>query len=956
MTEEYEMVPQPSRLSDEFRVEEEETDTASRVSEVFDDIYEHQKGTNDDFYNSPIFHSTLQRYKNGGALIKRMCTIISIVSVGLWILGVIVYSHGLAVKAVTNWTSLGGAVVQVSGTNILLESYSPEFGNITMESVRKGVFTPFKEEVTWLNQNQYPRKKAEGGGGYYLGRNKMGGYEVKHLDDTTYSHTLFETPQFLYKNNFFYITGVQLNPNISVDDPGAHHIVITDKVDQFRQLSFALYWLYNEGGQEYIPIEPKKQEQSSMMEAETIEKLHFAEFSPDGKYILFGFKHDLYLQEINGPVHRITDNGSPDIFNGKSDWVYEEEITEDDKLFWWSPDSKHLVFAKLNDTKVQDYELEFYVKDSAEIGIQYTELEKEKVDELYQYPIKTKIKYPKTGTPNPVITLHEFHLADKKVQQIDSGIDSDLLLYSATWVGDSFIFKYTDRYSRVLTKSVYHDGKVTKIDTIDSSKYNGWIEKIEPLTVISDEEYVDRVVHNDQVHLALFKVDSKDYRLLTDSKDWGIVAKTPVAFNKHERMVYALTLMRSSMDCHLVAVELEQGTGSRDENIHIKQITGIDQDGRYLPLFSADGQYMDLLFTGPGQPWQRLVNLGNIHDELKSEALSADMMHIIEKSPIINHYDVTEMNVKKTNFPTKVYRQITVGKYENGDPIMVNMVEILPPNFNPSDGRKHGLLVHAYGGPGLQTVEKAYEVGFQEAVSATLDAVVLVIDPRGTGGQGWRFKSFAKDQIGRWEPRDVQDITSKYISANEKFIDSDKVAIWGWSYGGFTTLKTLEYDQGNTFKFGMAVAPVTNWLFYDSVYTERYMGKERERIWKRKNAKNDGEDLRKGSIKDGEQSSKVVLEDTSNENYQKYAQVKDFKALGKPKRFLLMHGTSDDNVHLQNSLWLLDKLNVNNVKNYDVQFFPDSDHSIRYHHANSIVYDKLLRWLKDAFSGKFEDF
>ena len=119
----------------------------------------------------------------------------------------------------------------------------------------------------------------------------------------------------------------------------------------------------------------------------------------------------------------------------------------------------------------------------------------------------------------------------------------------------------------------------------------------------------------------------------------------------------------------------------------------------------------------------------------------------------------------------------------------------------------------------------------------------------------------------------------------------------------------------------MAVAPVTNWLFYDAVYTERYMGLPSE-----------------------------------NDNYNKTSRIKEFKNFDSVKRFLIMHGMSDDNVHLQNLLWLLDKFNLNNLENYDVHFFPDNDHSIYYHNSNLIVYDKLLHWLFDAFSGKFDNF
>jgi dipeptidyl aminopeptidase len=144
---------------------------------------------------------------------------------------------------------------------------------------------------------------------------------------------------------------------------------------------------------------------------------------------------------------------------------------------------------------------------------------------------------------------------------------------------------------------------------------------------------------------------------------------------------------------------------------------------------------------------------------------------------------------------------------------------------------------------------------------------------------------------------------AKHFSS-QRYIDSDRLAIWGWSYGGFQTLKTLELDAGQTYSYGMAVAPVTDWRFYDSIYTERYMGKPQDN-------------------EDGYDATKI-----SNAT-----------ALGENVRFLLMHGVADDNVHFQNSMILLDDLDLAGVENYDVHVFPDSDHSIYFHQANRIVYD-----------------
>ncbi|CAI4549902.1 CBM_collapsed_G0025350.mRNA.1.CDS.1 [Saccharomyces cerevisiae] len=206
--------------------------------------------------------------------------------------------------------------------------------------------------------------------------------------------------------------------------------------------------------------------------------------------------------------------------------------------------------------------------------------------------------------------------------------------------------------------------------------------------------------------------------------------------------------------------------------------------------------------------------------------------------------------------------------------------------------------------------------GFNEVVASQLNAIVVVVDGRGTGFKGQDFRSLVRDRLGDYEARDQISAASLYGSLT--FVDPQKISLFGWSYGGYLTLKTLEKDGGKHFKYGMSVAPVTDWRFYDSVYTERYMH-------------------------------------TPQENFDGYVEssVHNVTALAQANRFLLMHGTGDDNVHFQNSLKFLDLLDLNGVENYDVHVFPDSDHSIRYHNANVIVFDKLLDWAKRAFDGQF---
>ncbi|CAN9442191.1 unnamed protein product [Alternaria alternata] len=214
--------------------------------------------------------------------------------------------------------------------------------------------------------------------------------------------------------------------------------------------------------------------------------------------------------------------------------------------------------------------------------------------------------------------------------------------------------------------------------------------------------------------------------------------------------------------------------------------------------------------------------------------------------------------VRSLEMPILNYQTITVDGFE------LNVLERHPPHFNPK--KKYPVLFYQYSGPGSQEVDKKFKVDFQSYIAASLGYIVVTVDGR----------------------------------------------------GGFNTLKTLEQDGGETFKYGMAVAPVTDWRYYDSIYTERYMH-------------------------------------TTQNNAEGYdnSTITDVTSLAKNVRFLVMHGVADDNVHMQNTLTLLDRLDLAGIENYDVHVFPDSDHSIYFHNANRIVYDKLKWWLVNAFNGEW---
>ncbi|KAI3405924.2 STE13 [Candida oxycetoniae] len=911
----------------------------SHSSQVFQDLESYvnkiERGAVNDFHNDPVFHSILRKYRKEGVNTK-ICGVFSLACLAIWISGVILYSQlsPSSILSKVTWQT----TVQISdGINITLSEYNPQFRNLTFDRWRSGTYQTRNEEIIWLTEQQFPKSP---GGAFYLNP-KPDSIVVKQIN-SNYEKSFLESRKFAYKNNFFYIEEVVLNPSASISDSNTLHLIKTDTSEQWRHSTFALYWLYSPALSTYSPIQPTQEDprlRNRFLDSdkkEALEKLNYVQFSPDGHYILFAFENDLFVQDLfNNDIQQITQDGSSNIFNGKPDWVYEEEVVATDRMAWWSPDSKRILFSKINDTQVQDVSIDYFVKSAPEIGIQYEQesLEEKSAKGLNQYPIRTILKYPKPGSQNPIITLHVYDVESQKVdllQDKDETLGKDFILYQATWVDkDNFLMKQTDRTSTILAKKIYRPNESKDIKTVHSANvtavYGGWVEKMKPMTVIDGElgnKYIDNYVQNGMNYLAVFDNATSVFPSRVFGKFQAI---SEAVYDKRENYIYFLSNIKSSMDSHLIGINLNSGK--------YMDLTDITKEGHYSVQFSPNGRLLNLKYNGPDQPWQRLISMAEVHDQFvdnddddndddddghDNDALFT-VQEVIQKQPIINQVDAFTKELKTTNLPTVNFRKIKIKK----DDVSLSVREILPPNFDPENKKKkkkYPIVVHTYGGPGSQIVFKKFNIDFLQILSSALDAIVLEIEPRGTGGNDWKYKSYAKNKIGYWEARDIKLVTSEYIKANQEFVNTQRVSIWGWSYGGFTTLKTLEHDKGEIFKYGIAIAPVTNWMFYDSIYTERIMNRPSE-----------------------------------NPNYGEYARINDVASVSSAKRFLLMHGSSDDNVHLQNTMWLIDKLNMQSISNYDLQIFTDSDHDIYYHNAGEMVYGKILHWLQNAFNGKFDN-
>ncbi|KAK5989028.1 putative dipeptidyl-aminopeptidase B [Cladobotryum mycophilum] len=687
----------------------------------------------------------------------------------------------------------------------------------------------------------------------------------------------------LMKVSTFTYAGRQYEPAWMLPSPDLQRVLIgIDRKSVWRHSFTAIYFIFDVGTQTAHPL----------IQMDANARVHLATWSPKSDAIAFTKDNNLYIRRLTGfgDVVQITKDGGPEYFYGIPDWVYEEEVMAGRSATWWSEDGKYLAYLRTNETGVPDYTLQYFV--SRPSGTEPANGEE-------SYPELQQIKYPKAGAHNPVVDLLFYDVAQGDsfaVKIEDDFADDDRIINNLVWAGDKAIVKETNRISDVLKVTLIDMGtrQGKTINTVDVNRIDGgWFEISHTMTYVpADPEngrphdgYVDQIISDGFEHLAYFTPLDNTEPIMLTSGQWE-VEEAPSAVDLVNNLVYFIATKESSIQRHVYSVKLD---GSE-----LKPLTDVSSEGYYSVSFSSGAGFALLTYQGPKVPYQKVISTPP--SKVNFEAS-------------IENNDALADRAKKHELPVKQY-----GTLDLGENVTVNYMERRPPHFDPK--KKYPALFFQYSGPGSQQVTKRFVVDFQSYVASNLGYVVITVDPRGTGFLGRKHRVAVRSQLGVLEAKD--HIAAAQHFASLDYIDESRLCMWGWSYGGFQTLKTLEADAGKTFSYGMAVAPVTDWRFYDSIYTERYMG-------------------------------------TPQVNGAGYdaSRVSNATALGQNKRFLIMHGVADDNVHIQNSLTLLDELDLASVENYDVHIFPDSDHSINFHHAHRIVYDKLSNWLVNAFNGEW---
>jgi dipeptidyl aminopeptidase len=561
-------------------------------------------------------------------------------------------------------------------------------------------------------------------------------------------------------------------------------LVCSEKQSNWRHSFTCKYWIFDVETQTAEPLDP----------GDRVGIVQLASWSPESSMISFTRENNMYIRVLDQAktVKQITKDGGSSLFYGVPDWVYEEEVFADRSATWWSEDGQYIAYLQTDESLVPEFPVQYFL--SRPSG------KKPKPGEE-NYPEVRKIKYPKAGAPNPVVKLQFYDI--KKDYSFSLPIendftDKDRLITEVVWVGKEgkVLVKETNRESDkmkvIIMDAVLRQGKTIREQDVQALD-GGWFEVSEDTTYIPADPgagrlqngYVDTIIHEGNDHLAYFTpLDNPDPILLT-SGDWEVV-NAPSAIDLKNNWVYFVATKESSITRHVYRVNLLDGS-------NMIPITDTNSEGYYDVSFSCGAAYALLTYEGPDIPWQKVISLSG-------NALN------------INYEDTIENNAELKQFAANHELPIKIHSTVNIDGFELNVLERRPPHFDDSGRKQYPVLFWMYQGPGSQLIDRKFTVDFQSYVAANLGYIVVTLDGRGTGYRGRKTRCIVRGNLGYWEAHD--QIATAKMWAEKNYVDRDRMAIWGWSFGGFMTLKVLEQDKGETFKYGMAVAPVTDWRFY----------------------------------------------------------------------------------------------------------------------------------------------
>lgn len=629
-------------------------------------------------------------------------------------------------------------------------------------------------------------------------------------------------------------------------------LLTTDIEPIYRHSYTAAYYVWNSVTQELTPLSDKGKQQ-------------LATFSPDGERVAYVRDNNLFVKSLRfGTENQITYDGERNrIINGAPDWVYEEEFGFS-KAFAWSPDSKFLAFMQFDESEVREFSMAMFQ------GLQPS------LDEFSLYPGEETFKYPKAGEKNSIVKVMVHEIRSRTTITADAGEETDQYIPRINWTPDA-----NDLVIMRLNR------RQDQLDVLYSNPFTGDSRMIyrEKNDKFVDQDFLDKFIFLDNGHFVVTSErNGYSHLYLHDKQGFELAQLTNGDFDVTD--FYGYDPGRKLFYYQAAA-----------ESPTRREVYYTSQDGKKKgKLSSLQGtnradfakgfKYYINYFSNSTTP-----NLVTLHD------WQGKQIRVLESNEALKN-TVKDYALAMKEFFT----------FKTSEGIELHGWMLKPAGFNPS--QKYPVLITQYSGPNSQQVLDNFRVGWNEYL-AQEGFVVVSVDPRGTGARGEAFRKATYMQLGKYESDDMVE-AARYL-AGQSYIDGQKIAIWGWSYGGFMTALTMS-KGGELFRAGISVAPVTSWRFYDSIYTERYMR-------------------------------------TPRENPDGYDDNSPLSHAGKIKgRMLLVHGTADDNVHVQNSMELAEAMVQGNVQ-FEMMIYTNRNHGIRGGNTTMHLYKMKTDFLKRELQG-----
>ncbi len=629
--------------------------------------------------------------------------------------------------------------------------------------------------------------------------------------------------------------------------PQEDRILIASEQEKiYRRSRKAFYYLYDLATETLTPL------------ADTAKgKQRMADFSPDGSKIAFVRNNNIFYKDLkSGKEVPVTRDGEMNkIINGATDWVYEEEFAFT-KAFHWSPDGDKIAFIRFDEAHVKEFLMKYYR------GL---------------YPDQYRFKYPKAGEENAHVSVHIHDLESRKTRPCAIGDPEYIPRIQWTPDNDQLCIMRMNRHQNQL-EFLFTQGKDKnkdeKIDTevVYTETSDTYIEITDDLTFLENGQGFIWTNETDGYnHIYHYDMQGELVQQVTQG-EWVVTELEGV--DEEAGKVYYTSAEASPRERHIYSIGLD----GKDQ----QKLT--PQPGTHDATFSTGFRYFIDHHSEANTP-----------ETIRLYDAEGKLIKVLEDNGALKE------TLDQYQLPQKEFFT-----FENREGTKLNGWMIKPTDFDPS--REYPVLLHVYGGPGINTVNDRWggRNFMWHRLLAQEGYIVVSVDPRGTGYRGTAFKNCTYQQLGKLETQDCID-AAQYLSEQD-YIDPERIGVWGWSYGGYLTSLCMTVGH-EFFDMGMAVAPVTNWRFYDTIYTERFMRTPQE----------------------------------NPDGYDDNSPINHVEKLDAP--YLIVHGAADDNVHLQNTLMMVDEL-VKANKPFEQFIYPNKDHGIYGGTTRLHLFSKMTRFVK----------